>query len=251
MVYDLGKIIPRPRGEYAGGVLYDALDFVYHQGSSYICKQDGTKNKVPTNTQYWQPMAAKGEQTTQLTPEQMAEIVQSVIDQGVVVDTGYAQFKSTTEEAIQQQEDPGNGTITIKRNGTNVGSFSTNQSTNSNINIQVPTRLSDLSDYNSYKAMDPGETVIGKAEPGMTYEYLDAITSLEISEFISIADGGSQMPARVIFQSGGDFAPVFGQCYICDLSDYTQNSNQFTPGGVYMLEIIGQYMTIRKYESNS
>lgn len=37
-----------------------------------------------------------------------------------------------------------NGTLTIKRNNTSVGTFSANQSTNSEINISVPTNISDL-----------------------------------------------------------------------------------------------------------
>ena len=40
--------------------------------------------------------------------------------------------------------DIGDGTITIKRNNTSIGSFSTNQDTNEEINISVPTSIADL-----------------------------------------------------------------------------------------------------------
>jgi hypothetical protein len=40
--------------------------------------------------------------------------------------------------------DIGNGTFTVKRNNVTVGSFSANQKTNNEINIVVPTSISDL-----------------------------------------------------------------------------------------------------------
>jgi hypothetical protein len=37
-----------------------------------------------------------------------------------------------------------NGTLTIKRNNTSIGTFSANQATNEEVNISVPTTISDL-----------------------------------------------------------------------------------------------------------
>ena len=44
----------------------------------------------------------------------------------------------------------GNGTITIQKNGTNVDSFTANQSSNKNINIPVPTKTSDITNDSGF-----------------------------------------------------------------------------------------------------
>ena len=44
----------------------------------------------------------------------------------------------------------GNGTITIQKNGSAVDSFTTNQSSSKNINIQVPTKTSDISNDSGF-----------------------------------------------------------------------------------------------------
>ena len=45
---------------------------------------------------------------------------------------------------------PGDGTLTIQKNGTTVGTFSANQATDETINIEVPTKTSDLSNDSGY-----------------------------------------------------------------------------------------------------
>lgn len=46
-------------GEYAGGTTYNIGEAVSYNGSSYMCKLSSTGN-LPTNTTYWDLMAAKG-----------------------------------------------------------------------------------------------------------------------------------------------------------------------------------------------
>lgn len=43
----------------------------------------------------------------------------------------------------------GNGTLTVKRNGTNIGTFRANAATNTDINVSVPTKTSDLTNDGS------------------------------------------------------------------------------------------------------
>ena len=45
---------------------------------------------------------------------------------------------------------PKDGTLTIQKNGTTVGTFSANQATDETINIEVPTKTSDLSNDSGY-----------------------------------------------------------------------------------------------------
>ena len=60
----LGRIIPIPRGKYSPTTNYTELDFVTHEGSSYICKKSA-KGIDPTNVEYWQLMSKKGEDGVQ------------------------------------------------------------------------------------------------------------------------------------------------------------------------------------------
>ena len=55
-----GRIMPLPRGEYNSAVTYNLLDFVTHDGSSYICKKESAGNTPSENSEYWQLMARKG-----------------------------------------------------------------------------------------------------------------------------------------------------------------------------------------------
>lgn len=56
---NLGKILMTPKGAYDSTVAYEFLDIVSYNGGSYVCKKAGTGN-VPTNTEYWQLIAEKG-----------------------------------------------------------------------------------------------------------------------------------------------------------------------------------------------
>ncbi len=51
---DVGAV--NPRGAYDSTADYNVLDLVSYQGSSYLCRT-ACKNKVPTNTTYWQVFA--------------------------------------------------------------------------------------------------------------------------------------------------------------------------------------------------
>lgn len=52
-----GRVLLLPKGDYNSATTYKPLDYVNYNGSTYVCKQQCT-NTVPTNTTYWQLMAA-------------------------------------------------------------------------------------------------------------------------------------------------------------------------------------------------
>lgn len=55
-----GRILPMPKGEYNSEITYEYLDFVTHDGSSYIAKKQTVGNLPSENSEYWQLMARKG-----------------------------------------------------------------------------------------------------------------------------------------------------------------------------------------------
>lgn len=57
---NLGKVATTPKGEYNSATTYLRLDVVLYNGSSYVCLKESVGN-LPTNTEYWQLMASKGD----------------------------------------------------------------------------------------------------------------------------------------------------------------------------------------------
>lgn len=57
---NLGKVSVIFKGEYSSSAVYNKLDVVTYQGSSYECKSDNTVGIVPTNITYWSLVAQKG-----------------------------------------------------------------------------------------------------------------------------------------------------------------------------------------------
>ena len=57
---NLGKVATTPKGEYSNETIYVRLDIVTYNGSSYVCLKESVGN-LPTNTEYWQLIASKGD----------------------------------------------------------------------------------------------------------------------------------------------------------------------------------------------
>lgn len=60
-----------------------------------------------------------------------------------------------------------NGTLTIQKNGTNVQTFSANQSGNATANITVPTKVSELQNDSGFKTTDTTYGVVSKTANGL------------------------------------------------------------------------------------
>jgi len=65
-IIDLGKVSITWRGAYDGSTAYTPKDAVVYNNASYICTANTTGN-LPTDTSYWNVMAAKGVDGTDLT----------------------------------------------------------------------------------------------------------------------------------------------------------------------------------------
>lgn len=74
---NLGRVKPIHRGEYSAAYQYQALDFVQYGAATYVCTAP-SKGNVPTNTAFFQPVAATG----QVDPSPNA--IPRANDQGVV-----------------------------------------------------------------------------------------------------------------------------------------------------------------------
>lgn len=57
---DLGKIMCTPRGEWISGTVYEILDIVSFEGSSFIAKKDVPEGVSISNEEYWMTIAQKG-----------------------------------------------------------------------------------------------------------------------------------------------------------------------------------------------
>ena len=134
--YNLGRFILNPRGNYGSSSTYNKLDVVLYNGSSYICKSDNTTNKVPTNTTYWQLLAQAGQAV--LTPEQEQDIINTLVNQGVIIDPNYNTFTIEEKQKLAGLSNANNGTLTVNYAGSRLGTFTANQSTNTTVNIPAP-----------------------------------------------------------------------------------------------------------------
>lgn len=59
----LGKVAITPKGEYNNATTYQNLDLITYQGNSYLALKETTGN-LPTNNEYWQLIAEKGQDGT-------------------------------------------------------------------------------------------------------------------------------------------------------------------------------------------
>lgn len=56
----LGKVALTPKGEYSNATTYQSLDLITYNGGSYLALKETTGN-LPTNNEYWQLIAEKGQ----------------------------------------------------------------------------------------------------------------------------------------------------------------------------------------------
>ena len=57
---NLGRVAMVSKGEYSSATSYERVDIVTYEGSSYVCKKDSIGN-LPTNTEYFDVLAEKGQ----------------------------------------------------------------------------------------------------------------------------------------------------------------------------------------------
>lgn len=59
----LGKVAITPKGEYNNATTYQSLDLITYEGGSYLALKE-TAGNLPTNNEYWQLIAEKGQDGT-------------------------------------------------------------------------------------------------------------------------------------------------------------------------------------------
>ena len=86
------------------------------------------------------------------------------------------------ESTINGITSANNSTITIKKNGTSVGSFTTNSASNDEVDISVPTKVSDLTNDSGFISAHPTVTTVtdttSEASPahGGSFDVVDGVT---------------------------------------------------------------------------
>lgn len=159
---DVGAV--NPRGAYDSTEDYNVLDLVSYQGSSYLCRT-ACKNKVPTNTTYWQVFASGA--------------------QGVDYDD------LTDKPSIN------NVTLSGNKTTSDLGLFSGNYNDLTN-KPTIPSDFNNLADVDMTGVTDgqvpAWDSAAGKYKPmtpsGPTYKTFAAATDAEIAQMVALADAG-------------------------------------------------------------
>ena len=249
--YNLGKFALRPRGTYDPTATYYLLDLVYYNGSSYVCTSNAaTTNVLPTNTSFWQIVAAAGQGT--ITPEQMQQIVDDIVNtEGVVIDPDYQQFTAEEKSKLSTLTNPNDGVLTIKKNNVTLGTFSANQASNRTINVSVPSRLWDLSGADGLRIYQEVETnpdsvewTIDDLKPSMIYRGEIDITSLTIGSLGYDPSDPKNEPTEIYFRAGETFdVSLPDGCKV--------NNTQCVAGRYYSLIGKGDWFTLTEYNEIS
>lgn len=257
--FNLGRILPKPKGSYDAEETYDYLDVVYYNGSSYVALQT-TVGNVPTNTTYWQIVAAAGELSGTLTAEQITAIVSQVLaTAGLVVDANYVHTDNNLTDAlraaIENITTPGTGVLTIQRNGSVVGTFSADASGNVTINITVPESVTDLSGGSALfgpldliEVAEVTDGVIDSLKSACVYSFEQQLTSLVVSSLgytaTDIARKVERQHTFIYFVAASSFSIAIPEgCYI--------NTPSVSAGHAYKLEVEGDYFTLTEYSTQS
>lgn len=128
---------------------------------------------------------------------------------------------------IANKSDIKDGVLTLQKNGVGVGTFSANQSSNKNINIEVPTKLSQLTD----------DVVTGKYLPAVPNSNITSVDTLDYNRrgafLVSSGTTNTQY-----FEIGHGKVQMVGNCnfYMCLKVTMVTTDNY---NSVYELEIHG------------
>ena len=251
--YNLGRILPVFRGTWEAAYNYFPLDVVLYNGSSYVAKSTiSAGGNNPANNNNWQMIAAAGEISGTLTPAQEQAIINAVIQQGgFVSDNNYVHtdnnFSNTYKEAV---DDIGNGTLTISRNNTPVGTFTANQSANTNVNITVPTSLNDLQDtgdlvhVKNYTTLSNAISVIDVLKPNTIYDASVPLTTLKILAFEVDPTSKSTWinpDSYIYFQTATNF-----NLDVTPTHYFVDSTPVFSDNTIYLIRVTGAVLEVKE-----
>lgn len=191
--YNLGRFILNVRGSYSSSATYNKLDVVLYSGSSYICKADSTTNKVPTNTTYWQLLAQAGQAV--MTPEQQQDIINTLLNQGVIIDPNYNTYTTEEKTKLAGLSVPQNGQLVINYGNSRIGTFTANQSGNKTVNIPSPN--------------DGAVKFVMQDDPNTTIGTFTANQKEDVVIEIPVRGGGTANNGQLTIQQGGTTIGTF------------------------------------------
>lgn len=128
---------------------------------------------------------------------------------------------------IANKSDIKDGVLTLQKNGVNVGTFSANQRSNKNINIEVPTKLSQLTD----------DVVAWKYLPAVSDSHITSVDTLDYNRrgAFSVADASNSQ----YYEIGHGKVQMTGNCnFYARLKVTMVTTDNYN--SVYELEIHGR-----------
>lgn len=195
-------------------------------------------------------MAAKGELSPTLLPEQVDSIIQQITSEtSWVSDPDYVHtdnnFTNTHQEAI---ENIGDGTLTIQRNGVNIGQVSMNSKTNKSINISVPTTVDDLGGSSKYLVIPEvidyqGSEIEIDITKSNTVYICDKLDKVTLSGNLQRKEMWLQQPIFVEFDTGDSGATIDNNTQIIKLDIEEIN---LEPNLHYVMKIQGTMCQVIK-----
>ena len=97
-----GKAVLTHKGEWSDATAYSALDWVTHDGSSYVCKTDAPAGTPLTNGTYWILMAQRSTGIFVYDDGEIDETILAATNEGDII------FR--LEEMEETTDDDGTGT---------------------------------------------------------------------------------------------------------------------------------------------
>ena len=140
----LGIVAMEPMGEYSANVKYEKLNIVTYNGSTYSALKDTLGNE-PTNDEYWQLIAKKGDKgdTYVMTEEDKEEVISEITDNANSVFN-----KNVDEKTTNFNSNASKKVTAFNTNSTNkTNDYNTNAS--SKLGAYNENATSKLEDYNS------------------------------------------------------------------------------------------------------
>lgn len=142
---------------------------------------------------------------------------------------GWSSYAGTTGVFKNLGAQPGNGTLTIQRNGTNVQTFTANQTGNATANISVPTKTSEIENDSDFLATEDLFTTKSGTNINFTENESTSLSSFSISGN-TVQNGTPTPDAPVAVQTvtGENVVKICGKNLFETPASATNNGIAFT-----------------------
>ncbi len=127
----------------------------------------------------------------------------------------------------------GNGTLTIQRNGTNIQTFTANQSTNKTVNITVPTKTSELTNDSGFVTAGSLTTGVSGVKGNAESNYRTGNVNLTPENIGALSLAGGTMTGNISYKGTKGTYPIIK--FIDNPSDSYGNGIVIGGGGATVL----------------